>query len=100
MSLRNDALPKVRVPFNDTALTCRRVHSFNLAISSKESVHVVQFLEELVRTEWGGRVPKILQTDNGTEFVNNNLKEWCHKNKVDFRHGAPFNPRAQGQVSL
>jgi transposase InsO family protein len=40
--------------------------------------------------------PKILQSDNGTEYVNRLVEELCQQANVDKRAVAPFNPRANG----
>lgn len=65
----------------------------------KTADEVVTFLEHLKRKEWNGRVPKTIQTDNGTEFKNVKVIRWCRKNKVVYIRGTPHYPRSQGQVS-
>lgn len=40
--------------------------------------------------------PKILQSDNGTEYVNKLVAEVCTKGGVDHRRVAAYNPRANG----
>lgn len=42
--------------------------------------------------------PKVLQTDNGTEFINDVLGALKHIAKIDQRTIAPYNHRAQGIV--
>jgi hypothetical protein len=42
--------------------------------------------------------PRILQSDNGAEFVNNVVKALLKLMKVDERHIAPYNPRCDGKV--
>ena len=41
-------------------------------------------------------VPKIMQSDNGTEFINQVIKELLSLHGVDHRHIAAYNPRANG----
>lgn len=42
--------------------------------------------------------PKIIQSDNGTEFVNEVIKELMKKSNVDHRLTTPYHPRANGVV--
>ena len=41
-------------------------------------------------------LPKILQSDNGKEFVNNLVEELLNVSRVDHRLSSPYNPRANG----
>lgn len=47
---------------------------------SLNSQRVVRTLDDLAR-EYG--YPKQIRTDNGPEFISNNLKAWCNDNNVD-----------------
>jgi transposase InsO family protein len=40
--------------------------------------------------------PKIMQSDNGSEYINRLVEELCQQAGVDKRRVAPFNPRANG----
>lgn len=40
--------------------------------------------------------PCVIQTDNGREFKNTNLKSFCDNIGAELRHSAPWNPRANG----
>jgi IS30 family transposase len=42
--------------------------------------------------------PKILQADNGGEFVNHVVDSLATKWKITTVHGKPYNPREQGKV--
>lgn len=42
--------------------------------------------------------PKILQSDNGDEFVNEEVASLCTFRKVAFIHGRPYKPSTQGSV--
>ena len=42
--------------------------------------------------------PNYLVTDNGTEFKNKLLAEYCQDNKIKFLHGLPYRPHSQGVV--
>ncbi len=43
-------------------------------------------------------IPKILQSDNGSEFKNIDLNTICRLTGIDRRFIAPYNPRADGKV--
>lgn len=43
-------------------------------------------------------IPKIIQSDNGTEFVNQLIEEMTSLNGIEHRMISPYNPRANGQV--
>lgn len=42
--------------------------------------------------------PNKLIQDNGPEFKNSKLNEFCDKNDVYFIHGVPYNPHIQGNI--
>ena len=44
------------------------------------------------------RPPKYLQTDNGTEFINEVVKKLCKSLGIRILHGRPYHPQSQGQV--
>lgn len=47
---------------------------------------------------FGAGPPTELQSDNGTEFVNNLVKELAEKFNIQSVHGAPYSPNVQGVV--
>lgn len=65
----------------------------------KPAAVVLKFLKErLAEWESKGMKPKILHTDNGGEFANVDINKWCDQNHIEFRHGLPGHPQAQGAV--
>jgi hypothetical protein len=58
---------------------------------------VVAKLEE-VKRQCGGRFSAVTISDNGTEFVNEEVISWMEKNGSDFRHGLPYKPTTTGGV--
>ena len=42
--------------------------------------------------------PKYLQTDNGTEFINEVVKKLCKSLGIRILHWRPYHPQSQGQV--
>ena len=42
--------------------------------------------------------PKYLQTDNGTEFINEVVKKLCKSLGIRILHGRPYHPQSQGQL--
>ena len=43
-------------------------------------------------------MPKILQTDNGGEFKNNNLENFCNENNIKLIQSYPYHPQTNGTV--
>ncbi len=43
-------------------------------------------------------VPAELQSDNGKEFRNTLIRDYCNELNIRMIHGRPRNPQAQGQV--
>jgi transposase InsO family protein len=43
-----------------------------------------------------GKVPKIVMTDNGTEFVNNDLREWFDRHGKKLDTSSPYSPQQNG----
>ena len=44
--------------------------------------------------------PKILQTDNGGEFKNKQLENFCEKNSIKLIHSSPYHPQTNGAVEV
>lgn len=44
--------------------------------------------------------PKIIQTDNGTEFVNGDYKLFCENNKINFINSSPKHPSTNGAIEI
>ena len=57
-----------------------------------------EVLEAVTQLFWQVGVPKRLHTDNGREFKNKNMIDFCNKHKIDLVHGAPRTPQTQGLV--
>lgn len=51
----------------------------------------------LAEKQWGYSV-KILQSDNGTEFVNNEMKTFMEENGIRHRRTVPYTPEQNGAV--
>ena len=43
-------------------------------------------------------IPKILQTDNGGEFKNNIIENFCNENNIKLIHSSPYHPQTNGSV--
>lgn len=63
------------------------------SLKDKSAPSVARALWEIV-CDFG--VPKIMQSDNGSEFVNEVVQALCQLMGVDHRTVAPYNPRANG----
>ena len=64
-------------------------------LNSKESLEIFPKIKNFIQT-YG--VPKYLISDNGREFKNRILKDYCLENNILFVHGLPFRPHSQGVV--
>ena len=60
---------------------------------------VVQFLDSVWK-DLGNQFAAILHTDNGSEFVNKDVKAWCRRRGVEHAKGLPYHPQSQGQVQF
>src|SRR3990167_470739 len=67
--------------------------TFLRALKSKLATEIAQSLFELF-CDVG--FPKIIQSDNGREFVNEIMDELCSQGGVDLRLISPYHPRANG----
>jgi transposase InsO family protein len=62
---------------------------------SKQEKNVIRFLQEIMDTE--GTFCEILQSDNGGEFIGNDLRAFL-KGKCIAIHGRPFHPQSQATI--
>jgi len=70
-------------------------YMFGKIIPEQNAQNVREFLLEVIA--YLG-IPKILQTDNGPEFLNKVLSNWCSQLKIKFVQGRAYNPRSQGAI--
>ena len=61
----------------------------------KTAIIILRAFKRWIRTYY---IPKILQTDNGTEFKNKTINQFCQENNIQQVYGAPYNPQHQGAV--
>lgn len=74
---------------------CFSRYSFTKAIKEKSAEEVLKFLQETFSV-FG--FPAILQSDNGKEFKNALISQFCNDNRVRMVHGRPRHPQSQGKV--
>ena len=43
-----------------------------------------------------GHLPKILRVDNGSEYINKDLKGWCREKGIELQTTAPYSPSQNG----
>ena len=70
-------------------------YSWLFALQNKTAEEVLAKLKELF---WLFGFPKTLHTDNGKEFKNNLMQEFCQEHDIQKVHGAPRKPQTQGLV--
>ena len=71
----------------------RRAEAF--AIRDKSAETVLNFLK-VVTNMWG--FPKKLLSDNGLEFKNCLMGNYCESKGIELKHGSPYNPETQGSI--
>ncbi|KAL8115462.1 hypothetical protein AgCh_022089 [Apium graveolens] len=59
---------------------------------------VAQFLWENIMCQY--RIPRILVTDNGTQFNNEEFKKYCEENEIELRFTSVAHPQANGQAEV
>lgn len=62
------------------------------------TAQVIQFLWENVMCRYG--IPRILVTDNGTQFNNEEFKEYCDDHEIKLRFTSVAHPQANGQAEV
>jgi len=62
----------------------------NKALRAATGPKIEEALEDLIVSRWG--TPKILLTDNGTEFVNKVIKEFVEENGITHTVPSPSEP--------
>lgn len=70
-------------------------YSWLYALHTKTAEEVLEKLEALF---WVFGFPQTLHTDNGKEFKNKLMQEFCEKHGIKQVHGAPRTPQTQGLV--
>lgn len=70
--------------------------AFGAALKTKSASEVA---DKIIRNGiWKYGAPRILQSDNGKEFCNADLKEVMEEMKIREIHGRPYHPQSQGRV--
>ena len=66
-----------------------------VVLSDKSATTLLRAIKVWIATH--GK-PESLQTDNGSEFVNEELKMYLSKNRIHHIRGSPYHPQSQGAV--
>ena len=66
-------------------------------LQRKDSENVLPSIKEFVYSV--GR-PNIIQTDNGLEFLNNKLVDFCKEKNIQFIQSRPRNPKCNGIIEV
>ena len=70
---------------------------YGYLLHSKEAEEVLKNIE--IYIENFGK-PKILQTDNGKEFDNQHINNYCKENDIKLIHSSPYHPQTNGTVEV
>lgn len=68
------------------------------ALATITTKQVTHFFWENVICRYG--IPRILVTDNGTQFNNADFKKYCEDNAIDLRFTSVAHPQANGQAEV
>jgi hypothetical protein len=60
-----------------------------LKAKSQASAYVKAYLTYLKACR---RKPHTIYIDHGKEFINDNLKSWCHEQGIEINQTAPYSP--------
>lgn len=71
-------------------------YAWSVPIFDKSAPRMVQAFRDLLRDM--GRTPKIIQSDNGSEFVNEQVKQWMEENHIKQIFSHPYTPTSQGGI--
>jgi hypothetical protein len=80
------------------ALTVVDTFSKYAWVAPLRSKHAVLVAAELQNMVLMFGAPETISSDNGAEFINNEMKILAERFSINFRHSLPHNPRAQGQI--
>ena len=64
-------------------------------LESKEALPISRILSKIFHDHGP---PKLLHTDNGSEFVNMTVNDLCSRYNIRMKQGRPYHPQSQGQV--
>ena len=64
-----------------------------LKAKSQAPTHVKAYLTYLRNH---GRTPHVIHMDHGKEFINEDLKSWCHEQGIEINQTAPYSPFQNG----
>ena len=63
--------------------------------SKDETTSKIQYYLAHIKRQYSYK-PKAIHADNGREYVNKTLKEWCLKHGIDMQTTAPYSPAQNG----
>ena len=78
-----------------TVIDCFSKYVWAYPLKSKETNRICQLLHELFSIEG---IPKMLQSDNGGEFVSQLIRNLMPKLGIKLINGSPYSPTTQGQI--
>ena len=88
---------------NHWILTCIDYFSKKVSavpLRNKEDDTTLQGLEKIVHEQNGGVYPKMLQSDNGTEFKNKIFQDWARQHDVKLINTMTYTPTGNALVEI
>lgn len=78
-----------------TVIDCFSKYAWVRPVKSKHAAVIANELQNIILM-FGA--PEILSSDNGSEFINSDIKVLATRFNIHLRHSLPHHPRAQGQI--
>ena len=78
-----------------TVKDCFTKYCWLNSLESKEALPISRILSKIYHDHGP---PKLLHTDNGSEFVNMTVKDVCSRYNIRMKQGRPYHPQSQGQI--
>ena len=63
-----------------------------------KATSVVKFIKKNIIARFG--IPKAFITDNGPQFISQQMNELCTKYNIELHHSTPYYPQANGQAEV
>jgi transposase InsO family protein len=62
-----------------------------------EVTDTIKEYAERVEAKWNLKIAK-LRSDNGREYLNNNMQEWCKRKEIEMNLTVPYTPQLNGKA--
>lgn len=78
-----------------TIIDCHSKFSFVVPLKNKSAELVAYELQNIIYREG---IPEVIQSDRGSEFLNDKMAELCNKFGIKQNNSLPYSPQSNGQI--